>query len=104
MAPRSTQQRHERSTRHLALCQAERNGSARRMISLASPLPPRLMSSQCTPWITRQDRHSRLKHATSQRGKRSLIYSEDEPTLLSMQTRKEIEVATSLPLLRRGEA
>src|SRR5437868_14439006 len=103
MAPGSAQQRHARSARHLALCPAERNGSAWRMISLASPLPRRLVVSQCAPWITRQDVHSRLKNAKSQRNKKSLICSEGEPTLLSIHTRKEIEVAASLPLLRKGE-
>lgn len=38
---RSAPQRHERSARHLALCKAERNGSAWRMISLVWPLPRR---------------------------------------------------------------
>src|SRR2546421_5435205 len=102
MAPGSAQQRNERSARHLALYSAERNCSAWRIIYLASPLPRRLVVSQCTPWITRQDVHSRLKNAKSQRNTRSLICSQGEPTLLSIDTRKEVEVAASLSSPRRG--
>ena len=101
MGPGSAQQRHERSARHLALCPAERNGSAWRMIYLASPLPRRLVVSQCPPWITRQDVHSRLKNAKSQRNKKSLICSEGEPTLLSIHTDKDVEIAAPL-LTRKG--
>jgi hypothetical protein len=72
------------------------------MISLASLLPRRVMVSQCTAWITRQDVHARLKHAKSQRKKKSLICSEGEPTLLSIGTRKEIEAAASHALPGQG--
>ncbi len=41
---------------------------------------------------------SRLKHAKSQRNKKSLICSEGEPTLLFIQTCKEVEVAASVSL------
>jgi hypothetical protein len=71
------------------------------MIYLASPLPRRLVVSQCPPWITRQDVHSRLKNAKSQRNKRSLICSEGEPTLLSIHTDKDVEIAVPL-LTRKG--
>src|SRR5256714_7168599 len=101
MAPGSAQQRNERSARHLALCPAERTGYAWRMVYLASPLPRRLVVSQCPPWITRQDVHSRLKNAKSQRNKRSFICSEGEPTLLSIHTDKDVEIAAPL-LTRKG--
>ena len=71
------------------------------MIYLASPLPRRLVVSQCPPWITRQDVHSRLKNAKSQRNKRSLVCSEGEPTLLSIHTDKDVEIAAPL-LTRKG--
>ena len=61
----------------------------------------RLGVSQCPPWITRQDVHSRLKNAKSQRNKRSLICSEGEPTLLSIHTDKDVEIAAPL-LTRKG--
>src|SRR5258707_15895057 len=104
MAPGSTQQRHAQSARHLALCPAERNGSSWRMICLASPspLPRRLVVSQCTPWITRRDVHSRLKNAKSPPNKRLLTCSEGEPKLLSIHTHKGVEVAAPLLLPRRG--
>jgi hypothetical protein len=73
------------------------------MISLASPLARRLVVTQCAPWITRRDVPSWLKHAKSQRNKKSLLSSEGEPTLLSIHAHKEVEVAASLPLLRKGE-
>jgi hypothetical protein len=96
--------RNERSSRHLALCPAERNCSSWRMIYLASPspLPRRFVVRQCTTWITRQDVHSRLKNAISQRNKRSLTCSEGEPKQLSIHTHKGVEVAAPLVLPRGG--
>jgi len=72
------------------------------MISLVSPLPRRLVVTQCAPWITRREVHSRLKNATSQRNKKSLLCSEGELTLLPIYTRKDVEVAASLLLPLRG--
>src|SRR5258708_10834488 len=46
--------------------------------------------------------HSRLKNAKRQLNKRSLTFSEGEPILLSIHTRKGVEVAASLPLPRTG--
>jgi hypothetical protein len=72
------------------------------MISLALPLPRRVVVSQDTLWITRQYVHFRLKNAKSQRNRKSLLCSEGEPRLLPIHTRKGVEAAATLLLPRRG--
>src|SRR5260370_34154756 len=99
MGPGSAQQRHTRSARHLALCPAERNGSAWRMISLA--IASSTSGGSKGSWITPRGVPSRLKNSKSQRNKKSLICSEGEPTLLSNRTDKDVKIGA--PLLIRKE-